>query len=64
MRLEPTPAFLEHGNGHGQKADGTHKLSDGFKSQDDSLRFEIILFILGPDTNEYVRGFLMSMTAL
>ena len=64
MRLEPSQAFLEHGYGHRQKADRTHKFSNGFESQENGLGLEIILFVLGPNANEYVGGFLMSMTAL
>ena len=64
MRLEPSPAFLEHGYSHGQKADSTHEFSDDFKSQEHHLGFEVILFVLGPNANEYVGSFLISMTAL
>ena len=64
MRRKPSPAFLEHGYGHGQKADSTHEFSDDFESQENRLGFEIILFVLSPNANEYVGGFLMSMAAL
>lgn len=64
MRLKPSQALLENGYSHRQKADGTHKFSNCFESQENGLGLEIILFVLGPNADEYVGRFLMAMTAL